>query len=124
MPIRVTHDEVGCLLDDPPADLQPFITTAARLVDELLVPHAPKEAILQEVEKYLAAHFAELSRAPKGGAVSQRIGDWSASYDGGTRGDPRLGALSATHHGRTAMAIDVTGILADVGKPTTRFAAL
>ena len=122
---QVSPADVRAVLRHPPDDVGPYLHTATELVSLHLSGAALPASILYDITKYLAAHLAELASDPRSGLGSERIGEWSASYtDAKASVDPRLGALHSTGHGRTAIALDASGTLGELGRPVTRFAAL
>lgn len=114
---RVTYDEVKEIFDtDMPADqITAFITAANLLVTNTCatstVP-ALSAAELKEIERWLAAHFADI-RDPVGLRI--KIGDaeqWSFPAAVTTAWGK---GLNLTPYGQMAIAIDRSGKLAALG---------
>jgi len=111
MALRTSAPEVCAIIETKLVDdeVLPFIKTANLLVDEhLIVTPAITEALLKEVETYLAAHFVTLwdPRVAKeaGGSVS-------FTYEGKT-GE----GLASSKYGQMALTLDPTGNLAALDK--------
>lgn len=108
MAIRTNRAKVeGVLERDTSIPIDPFITTANLMVDWLDSKDTDSElsdALLLEIETYLAAHFYTL----KDQRMSfQMTGAASASYQG------KFGmGLHLTDYGQMAMVLDVTNNLA------------
>jgi len=106
---RVTADEVGAIIDiiddgDDGTDIEPFISTASSLVDEVCVPAGYDDNRLNLIELWLAAHFYAV-KDPR--FQSQGIGGASGSYQGQTGMQ-----LESTTYGQQAMILDTKGGLA------------
>lgn len=92
---------------EPPIPLKPFIRQANILTDWLASEDTDSKlssSTLKEIETLLAAHFYQVHRD---------LGYQSKSTDGASgafQGQTSF-ALQATHHGQTAMVLDVTGAL-------------
>lgn len=92
---------------DSAIPLSPFIRTANILTDWLASVDTDSEldaATLKEIETHLAAHFYSVHRDPQ--LQSKATNGASGSFQGATGY-----SLQATHHGQTAMLLDVTGKL-------------
>lgn len=106
---RVTIGEVKAVIQTDRSNLDPFINSASRLVDDELVGHGMSDDVLKDIELWLSAHFI----ASVDGVKSQEsIGDASVSLD---RGQPVDGPIGGTPYGRTALSLDRTGRLARSG---------
>lgn len=82
-----------------------FINTAHTFIEANMSGSNLGDAILTEIEKYLAAHFLAL-RDPR--LKSESIaGEYSATYQTGKPGD----GLLSTDYGQTAVALDTSGTL-------------
>lgn len=106
MPQRVTDPEVKAILDTS-IDTTPFITLASLQIDQHLASAGLSAALLKELERWLAAHLACI-RDPRFTQVRTE-GD-AFTYEQGKMG---MG-LQATRYGQQVLAMDPTGILADV----------
>ena len=111
---RVTNAEVKEIIDTELTEAQvaPFVEIANLIVtDRLTGEHST--ALLKEIERWLAAHFAAI-RDPR--AKSEKTADASATY----YGNAGLG-LNHTPYGQQVLAMDTTGILASLGKRKASF---
>ena len=106
---RVVSADVIAIMDTDQTDVTVFIDTANTLINDQLLGAGLSATLLTEIEKWLAAHFVAVG---KDRAVNQeKIGDASVKYDGKT-----AMAFDATLYGQTAMSLDTSGILSDMGK--------
>lgn len=115
---RITPIEVREVINTPPAatDLDPFIDLAHRLVNAQLLAHGIDEAILTDIERYLAAHFVAITYPPM---VERSLPDARQTLE-----VPRGGRyLSGTRYGQMAILLDPTGTLARLEAPTVKRAA-
>lgn len=108
---RVTASEVLEIMNTQLTEdqLAPFIKSANLTVTSILGESTVlSEDQLTEIERWLAAHFASvLDPLP----VREIIGEAEASYQG------KFGMqLQSTTYGQTAMSLDITGSLANLGK--------
>jgi len=90
-------------------DTTPFITTANLLVTQHLGSSGLSTDLLEEIEKYLAAHLVALH--PDERQLSeQKIGESSEKYVG------QFGmGLDSTNFGQNVKVLDSTGYLASLG---------
>lgn len=123
---RTTLADVRALLapqnitiDDP--DLTSLLATASGYVDEQLADAGLGDALLTEIEKYLAAHFTAL-REVKAGISSERADDASVTYTVGQVTNTDF--LQATHFGQVAITLDVSGTLSNAGRASVAFCVL
>jgi len=105
---RTTEADVRDIFDTSldSAELGAFIEDASSLLDQQLGDSGLDPALLERIEKYVAAHMAAASD-PRHTSTSGA--SRSASYE--DRGGSGTG-LMATAHGRRAVALDPTGSLA------------
>jgi hypothetical protein len=110
MAVRVSIDEVknviATALGD--SDIGALIITANAIVDGRLLDKELTEAMLKQIEQYVAAHLIAL-RDPREKSVSSD--GVSVSYDTGKAGE----GLSATTWGQMAIMLDTSGTLAEQG---------
>lgn len=92
------------------SEITPFLTTAQAIVTAILSTSTLTTSILDEITKYLAAHFACL-KSPF--SVKKKLGDAEETY--GYQGGK---GLDATPYGETVKMLDSTGIL--VSKMSTQ----
>lgn len=123
---RTTPAEVRALLTGQDieidgVDIGRFITTANLFVTEQLGEAGLADALLTEIEKYLAAHFVSL-REVIAGISSQRSDDASVTYTVGQVTSTEF--LQSTHFGQVAIALDISGSLANAGKTNPALIAL
>lgn len=116
---RVDAEDVKAIIETKVGDLTPFIAAAHLLVERHVTPHLSDEALLKEIERWLAAHFLAV-RDPR--LTQQRIGDASENYEGAV--GVLAQGLEATRYGRQAVAIDPTGGLAAAHKQRATLKAL
>ena len=123
---RTTLADVQALLapqnitiDDP--DLTSILTMASGFVDEQLADVGLGDALLIEIEKYLAAHFTAL-REVKAGISSERADDASVTYTVGQVTNTDF--LQSTHFGQVAISLDVSGTLSNAGRPKAALCVL
>ena len=116
MGIRVTADQVKTLIDTE-RDIQSMLVTANTVVEEAYSGETISEALLTQVELYLAAHFVALTEE-SGSLLRDSIGE-SATTLANVYGQ----GLASTRYGQSALAIDPTGSLANFGnaKPKAEF---
>lgn len=109
---RVTANEVKEIFDTDleDASLSAFINSANLLVTALLTGKY-STAILKDIEKWLAAHFAAHMDPV---AENEEMGDGKNKYMLGKRG---MG-LEGTPYGAQVKLLDYLGILAEAGKPS------
>lgn len=108
---RVTADTVKEIISTQLTDQvvnQNHILTANLIVNDNLVNQGISDEMLERIELYLAAHYVALTE--EGGALTRdKLGDADTSYaniyDQG---------LKSTRFGQTALALDTTGILAQI----------
>jgi hypothetical protein len=117
---RATDADVRALVEIP-ADVStaPFITSASALVTLLLASSGLSEAILTQIEIFLAAHYAVLV-VENGGLRRQTVGQSTDVY---ADINNKLIGLLSTRFGQQAIAFDSTGILQDAatGKAKAQF---
>lgn len=120
MAIRTKTEDVKRLINTSLDDSDTFIPiqVASRLVDDLLVGKGMTAGRLQDIELYLAAHFVAVRDQDAGQLTRLTVGDTDATY-GGDLGQ----ALSFTRYGQQALALDISGTLASVGKVRAQFRA-
>lgn len=110
--MRTTEEDVLDIMDTvlTPAQVTPFLTAANAIVTDRLASATPalSTTILAEIEKQLAAHLASVKSKF---AISEKIGDASASY--GYKGGE---GLRATPYGEMVLLLDTTGTMANAGK--------
>ncbi|MGI9502902.1 MAG: hypothetical protein ACR2RE_07595 [Geminicoccaceae bacterium] len=117
--VRALLAPQGITIDDP--DLTALLTTASTLVDTELLAFGLADALLTEIEKYLAAHFTVL-RELTAGISRESADDAAVTYTVGQAGFTE--DLKATHFGQVAIALDTTGTLRNAGGSTPQLIAL
>jgi hypothetical protein len=99
-------------------DTTPFITTANLLVTQYLSASGLSDALLAEIEKYLAAHLVALHPNERP-VTSQKLSIASDTYAG------KFGmSLDSTQFGQTLKILDSTGTLEDLGKGASTFTSI
>lgn len=94
-------------------DIDRFIKTAQALVDARLLTKGLDDALLEQIELYLSAHYLTFKEKQ---TSSVRFGDAKDVYQGRTG----MG-LNSSHYGQTALALDISGTLASLGNETATF---
>lgn len=97
------------------ASLDAHIEVAIAIVDDALTGTA--EAKQTMIAKYLAAHVASV-QAPR--AESEKLSDGYSFKVQGVTGE----GLKATFYGQTALALDTTGALAELGSKVAGLVAM
>ena len=85
-----------------------FINSAHAIIDAALLSAGYSDALLKEIETWLAAHLLSVRDMR---AHAESIGDYSVTYQG-TSG---LG-LDATLYGQQVKLLDTAGLLANLGQ--------
>lgn len=108
MATRATEAMVKEIINTDLTDEQvtPFLAAANTMVTDLLLGENYSTATLQEIERWLAAHFVAV-RDPQ--VTQEKTDDAQATYEGKTG----MG-LNSTRYGQQAMLLDHHGILARV----------
>lgn len=104
---RVTAADVQEILDTTleASVINAFINTAHTFIEANLGSANLGEAMLTEIEKWLAAHFLSIrDRRVKSENIA---GEYSVTYEVGNLGE----GLMSTTYGQTAVALDTSGTL-------------
>ena len=104
---RVTDKEVKAIIRTNIEDISLFMQTAELIVTEQLVGKGLSDDRLSKIELYLSAHFVTLREQQ---LKSEKFGDSSESYQGETSTN-----LRASLYGQTAIILDTTRTLANLG---------
>lgn len=117
MALRTKESAVrGVIETDSTVEITPFIVTANSIVDWLDTQDTEgllNSNTLELIERYLAAHFYQANRDRN--YQSKSTGRASGTFQGVTG---KL--LESTDPGQTALLLDVTGKLAELGKGVLR----
>jgi len=105
--IRALLTGQSITIDD--VDLNSALVTANGFVTEQLANAGLSDAILIEIEKYLAAHFVVLRDLP-GGIDEQTIDRDQEKFS-------QAEGLQKTQFGQIAVTLDVSGTLTNAGQP-------
>lgn len=90
------------------AEVTPYVTSANVLVTQALGSSGLGTAVLQEIERWVAAHMIAVTKTRQ--ATDEKAGTASVKYSG------QYGAnLSSTSYGQMALTLDTTGTLAALG---------
>ena len=103
---RVGPSEVRAICPLPESvDVQPFIVVASLTIDAHLTATGQSAALLTEIERWLAAHFAcvQSPRFVEVGSGGERL-----RFEAGPLGE----GLKSTRYGQQAIALDTSGVLA------------
>lgn len=118
---RISADELKEILPTTISSqgLTPFIVAADALVDEVLSGSSGlNETLLKEIVRWLAAHFLASSRERSASVIEQEIDTARTRFSS----ERILGeGLKSTQYGITALALDTTGNLAQLGKSRASF---
>lgn len=112
---RVTDQQVKELMPDVTQDTTPFIRMASVIVSEDLAGQGMSSDRLELIELNLAAHFTAIS-VEKGGLRVTSAGGARDVYAGDF-----TSRFSLTRFGQQAMAMDSSGKLQALDKPSARF---
>jgi uncharacterized UBP type Zn finger protein len=111
---RTTPGDVKTIFETDLSDstIQEWIDVATLIVDDIEdADSSITNTRLERIEKLLSAHFA--------GTQDQRIAQTSAeSKSVEFQGDTEMTDLRGTKYGQNAIALDPTGTLSTLGKPT------
>lgn len=117
---RTTVTEVREIITTDLTDAQ--VTTWINIANTIVTANVTcglSDAVLEEIERQLTAHFISLLPTSEGSGVglpikSEKLGDASVSYDVSmfTQG----GTMGSTVYGKTALMLDTCGGLAAMGK--------
>ncbi len=116
---RVTETEVIAIMDTAmtPEEVQPHLEAAHIAVDyHLLNRDGYTPSVLEQVEKYLAAHIATVTRDRRRHAYKEKIGEAEIQYSSG--GKDGFG-LHRSSYGEMVKLLDKDGILAALDKAST-----
>ena len=106
---RITDTELRALTQEPVAtDCTIAMTTASAVMDGYLADSGMSEALLKAIELYLAGHYLLVSL--ENGPLAKKSVDFaSEGYH-----DVYKGGLLSTRFGQQAVALDITGALAEM----------
>lgn len=114
---RATAADVRTLTELPASvDVDFFVESASVYVDSILVSSGLSEAVLTQIETYIAAHFTIMTYE-KGGIRRKAVGESSESYQTISE---RLKGLALSRFGQQAIAFDTTGVLASQGNANSK----
>lgn len=107
--IRTTPDLVAGIIElDPSIVLDPFISAASQLVDEIAPKTHHSDERLQTIETWLAAHFYCM-RDPR--TSMESAGSVKATYQSWVRPN-----LQLSHYGQMAIVLDTSSLLARMSR--------
>lgn len=113
---RVTATEVKEIISTNLSDSEvaPFITLANQLVTlKLSTKTALSSDNLKEIERWISAHYIALYEKREAGRGIIGFGNVGGAYGK----DPFMGfGLGSTFYGQSAMELDITGALTELGK--------
>lgn len=112
---RVSEVEVKEIISTT-IDLSAHIKTATAFVDTLFASSTLPTALLTEIERWLAAHFAAMTDQEEGAITMEKHSEHQVKYV-----EVRGEGLSLTRYGQQAIALDTSGVLASVSKTKARF---
>ena len=117
---RANENDVLEILDGTSLDAEdvtPFLTAANLLVTQQLGSEGLGDALLKEIERWVAAHFVA---AKEKQVKSETIGGVSQSYQTGSA----PAGLGTTVYGERALMLDPTSRLAQMGLRRVAFGAV
>jgi len=108
MSIRASEGEVKAVIQTEltEEEVVPFLTTANVMVTDILNDEGYGDALLKQIEIYLAAHFVAI-RDPQ--VKSETIGEVATSY----HGQSGMG-LNFTPYGQQVLLLDHHGVFARI----------
>ena len=109
MATRSTEEEVKKIIDTAFTNEQvtPFLRAANRLITDVLADEEYSDALLTDIECWLAAHFLSAALDPQ--IKSEKTGDGQWTY----HGKSGLG-LNFTPYGQQVMMMEHHGVLAQI----------
>ena len=113
-----TFSDVHAIMPETTSEsvVTPFILVAEQIVDDYLANEGLSDDALDNITKFLTAHFLHLTFYRQ--AHTKSVEDASESY-------ARLGeGLNATTYGQIVKAMDTTGILVNIGKTKAHIEAI
>jgi hypothetical protein len=111
---RTTSSAVKSIVTTSVADVTtPFIDDANLLVTAHLGDSGLSAALLEMIERYLAAHYVTISQG--GQLTLQKVGQSSEMIAG-----KFSTGLNSTRYGQQAVALDTTGALAKIAEPSKK----
>lgn len=118
MPLRNQATDLTCLLAlDSSTDVLTFLMTASKFVDNLLLGKGLSADLLTQIELMIGGHFYRLANPE---IVQESYADSKFSYSLGKREQ----GLSSTSWGQTAITMDSSGTLTDLGKVRASLSSL
>lgn len=112
MPLATAEDVAAVYETDRDATaLEPFVAIAATFTDQYLAGKGLSDAVLKEVQRYLAAHFLFVTDA--GVHETLAIEDIRERF---TKSEKTPG-LFDSRWGRTAVMLDPSGTLSELARP-------
>jgi len=113
---RITNDQVHKIIKTDLDDISMFKETAEIIVNEELLNKGLSDKRLEKIELYLTAHFITLREKQ---LRSEKLGDATNVYFVQTGMN-----LKASPFGQTALALDSSGSLVNVGNYKSKFEIL
>lgn len=115
---RITEQDLEAILPNPEDFFRtPFIDAASRLVTARLAGSGLSDAVLADIELFVAAHLVTvLQRREK----REKIGEAEVEYQSGDLGK----FLQSTDYGQAALTLDTSGRLINVGQVPYLFDAV
>ena len=104
---RVTPEQVKCVITTKVEDISLFIETANLIIDEQLCDKGMTEARLKKIALYLSAHYVTLIEKQ---TKTEQFGSAREVYQGTTKMN-----LQSTFYGQTALQLDISGTLHNLG---------
>lgn len=109
----VSQNDIKALVREAPADCSPFLTTAQVVTTVFLSTKGLDPSLLDEITKYLGAHFCSLY-AERGGFTRSRLGESDEYY---RQVDGKLLGFNSTRYGQMAISLDTSGTLQNLSAP-------
>jgi len=109
MAVRVTEDEVKKIIDwDGSTDIEPFITAANQIVNQVCLDSGYSDDLLKEIERWLSGHaYVMTDQTPS----ETKAGEATEKYQ------YKIGLfLKQSKQGQMAMLLDTDGNLAQLSQ--------
>lgn len=113
MPALITADDVAAVYetDRDATELEPFVAIAEAFTTQFLAGKGLSDAVLKEVQRYVAAHFLFVTET--GVHEVLRIADVSERF---TKSEKNPGLMDS-RFGRMAVTLDPSGTLSELARP-------
>jgi len=118
----VTEPEVKAIIDTSSDNLQPYIIAAYRVVKDNIGSSVP-DFTKKEIQRWLAAHFLAMEPQSDGRIAEKEVMEARNRFVE-EQADFFTAGIGSTRYGQQAMALDISGRLAQLGKRRAGFKAV